>query len=459
MKKLTALFICLSAMFAFTAVSFAEAELNLPDGQFVSSEKGNIILADNMDLLTDIEEDYVKDAMAEAIAEKDISVGVITSETIKQEIADFYYELADDEDFAVMLFNKNEYAYYFYGSAETEYANDDDAFWMTESYFDGGAYFAAALQFPLDVHYHTVTESGYTDEPAETTASSEFPDNYFTEIANNGIHTASLENGHTALLHDLDDSLTVNEEAQVLTDLMGAVRETGFSIGIVITDDIGDDKSDYGVRDFTDIYYEEYCGMNTDGVLLLINNDTKYDLLTTSGRCIYVFYGKDDGIFDSMYDYLVDGNYGLACQSFVQNVKYYGIKADYDDDDDYGFEYDYNYDDDGHHLHIEANDLEGVFGLGFFSFFISIIAVSIFAGSVNSSYKMKKNVSAANYKLENSLVFTQSTDTFLRTYTSRRRVSSSSSSSSRSRSGRSSGSSRSHRSSSGGRHGGGGRRR
>ena len=49
MKKLTALFICLSAMFAFTSVSFAEAELNLPEGQFVSSEKGNIILADNME--------------------------------------------------------------------------------------------------------------------------------------------------------------------------------------------------------------------------------------------------------------------------------------------------------------------------------------------------------------------------------------------------------------------------
>lgn len=457
MRKLSALFICLATLFAFGSVSFAEAEPAMQEGQFITSDNGNMLLADNLELLSEIEEDYVKDNMAEAIAEKAISVGVVSTETIEQETADFYYSNIGDEDFAVLLFNKDEYALYFYGNAETEYAEDDDAFWMTESYFDGDAYFAAALQFPLDIKYHTVTEYDYTETPEETTAvSSEFPENYFTEIANNGIHTASLENGHIALLHDLDDSLTTNEEAQVLTDLMNAVRDTDFNIGIVITDNIGDDKSDYGVMDFTDVYYEDYCGKDTDGVLLLINNDTKYDWFSASGRCINMFYGKEDDVLDSTYDYLVDGNYGLACQAFVQSVRYYGINANYDDDyyDNDGF--DYSYDEDGHHLHIEANDLEGGFGLFFFAFFIAIIAVSIFAGSINSSYKMKKNVSAANYKLANSLAFSQSTDTFLRTYTTRRRVSSSSSSGSRSRS---SGGSRSHRSSGGGRHGGGGRRR
>ena len=453
MRKLTALFICLATIFAFSTASFAEAEPVIHEGQFITSGNGNMILADNLEMLSDIEEQYVKDTMAEAVAEKAISVGIISSETIEQETADFYYSNIKDEDFAVMLFNKDEYALYFYGSAETEYGEDDNAFWMTESYFSGGAYFAATLQFPLDVRYHTVSEYNYTDESAETTVPSEFPEDYFTEIANNGFHTASLENGRTALLHDIDDSLTTNEEAQVLTDLMNAVRDTDFNIGIVITNDIGTDKSDYGVMDFTDVYYEDYCGKDTDGVLLLINNDTKYDWFSTSGRCINMFYGKDDEVLDSTYDYLVDGNYGLACQAFVQSVKYYGINANYDDDD--GF--DYSYDEDGHHLHIEADDLEGGFGLFFFAFFAAVIAVSIFAGSINSNYKMKKNVSAANYKLPNSLVFTQSTDTFIRTYTTRRRVSSSSSSGSRSRS-RSSGS-RSHRSSGGGRHGGGGRRR
>lgn len=267
-------------------------------------------------------------------------------------------------------------------------------------------------------------------------------EDYFTEASDSGTYTIGIENGYTALLHDLDNSLTTDEEEIILTDLTNAVQELGFNICIVITDDIGSDKSDYGVMDFADCYYDEYCGVFTDGILLLINNDNKYDWISTSGNCIDMFYGRDGDIFDAMYDYLVDGYYSLACQRFVQEVKYYSAQ-DYVYYDDYDYEYE--------------NDIiiEDVFGLGFFAVFVAVIAVAIFSGSLSSSYKMKKNVSAANYKLLNSTEYTQSTDTYLRTYSTTRYVSSSSSG----RSGGSRSSGRSHRSSSGGRHGGGGRRR
>lgn len=448
--------------FAYLLMSAAVAA-SVSDSAYISEERysgisvseyGNIMLIDELDLLDSSEEKNIYFTIVEAVKAKDISIGVVsTSDTSEATAEQYYNQISDsDSDFALMLFNETEYSYHFYGTAEAEFEKDDDAFWMTDSYISEHLYFIAGVQFPLDIQYHVISEYDYTVTPEETTSSSsEFPENYFTEIAKNGIHTASLENGYTALLHDIDNSLTEAEEAQVLTDLMGAVRETDFNIGIVITNDIGDDKSDYGVRDFTDLYYEEYCGMNTDGILLLINNDNKYDWISTSGRCIDIFYGKEDGLFDSMYDFLVSGNYELACQSFVQNVKYYGIKAGYDYDDDY----DYDYDDDGYHVHIDGDDIGAGFSFIVFAIFIAIIAVSIFAGVITNSYKMKKNVSAENYKLQNSLAFSQQTDTYIRTYTTRRTVSSSSS---RSRSGRSGGS-RSHRSSSGGRHGGGGRRR
>ena len=224
---------------------------------------------------------------------------------------------------------------------------------------------------------------------------------------------------------------------------MEAVREKNFNICILITDDIGTDKSDYGVMDFADCYYDKYCGNYSDGILLLINNDNKYDWISSSGNCIDMFYDRTDSIHDALYDYLVDGNYSLACQRFVQEVKYYS-EQEYDYYDDYDY-------------HFESEHIEDAFGLGFFGFFIAVIAIVIFAGSINSSYKMKRNVSAADYKLKDSLAFSQNTDTYLRTYSTTRTVSSSSSSRSSGR--RSGGSSRSHRSSSGGCHGGGGRRR
>ena len=102
MRKLTALFTCLAAFLAFPAVSFAEAEPVMHEGQFITSGNGNMILADNLEMLSEHEEQYVKDTMAEAVAEKAISVGVVSSETIEQETADFYYSNIKDEDFALM---------------------------------------------------------------------------------------------------------------------------------------------------------------------------------------------------------------------------------------------------------------------------------------------------------------------------------------------------------------------
>ncbi len=434
MIKIASLLI--SAVLAASASDIAQTEAYSYTG-IVSMEQGTAVFVDNLDLFDEIEEKNIFQNIAAAIIEKNISIGVVASDDISGEAAIKYYgQVSETEpDFALVMFNENEHSYYFYGSAAKEFSDDLETFWMTESYFEGDYYFAAAIQFPLDVQYHTASEE-ITEETAEA-----FPEDYFNEEVSDGIYTVGLENEHTALLHDLDDSLSSAQEAEILADITEAVQEKDFSIGIVITDDIGADKSDYGVMDFADVYYETYCGINTDGILLLINNDNKYDWISTSGGCIDMFYGRTDPIFDALYDYLVDGNYSFACQRFVQEVKYYS-EQDYD----YYSDYDYYFD---------GDEIEGIFSISVIIIFMAVISVCIFAGSLSSGYKMKQNVSAANYKLENSLIFSQNTDTFLRTYTTTRRVSSSSSGS---RSGRSGGS-RSHRSSGGGRHGGGGRRR
>ncbi len=439
----------IASLLISSAVALSVSESTITENEkfyngITESDYGYSVLYDEIDLLDDIEEKNIYITIVQAVQEKDISIGVVATSDLSNENADQYYSYISDSDpdFAIMLFNKDDYSFYFYGSAVDEFTNDDDAFWITESYFEQDAYFITGLQFPLDIQYHVMPEI----IPEETTDVSieDIPDeDSSTESTNNGIYTYVLKNGYTALLHDLDNSLTFDEEDTVLTDIAEAVSNIGFNIGIVITDDIGSDKSDYGVMDFADVYYEEYCGQDTPGILLLINNDNKYDWISTSGKCIDMFYDKEDDILDALYSYLVDGNYNYACQRFVQEVKYYSGK-DYESGGEY-------------HFHFDSSETEGLFTFFIAASFVAFISITIFLSVINANYKMKKNVTAANYKLLNSLSFSEKTDTFIRTYTTKRTVSSSSSSGSRRSGSRSSG--RSHRSSRGGRHGGGGRRR
>lgn len=261
----------------------------------------------------------------------------------------------------------------------------------------------------------------------------------------NGINTEEID-GHVALLHDLDNSLSKDIEQNAMSYIVEAVEETGLSVCVVITDDIGPDKSDHEVVDYADVYYEKYCGRNTDGILLLINNDTKYDWISTSGKCIDMFYDAIDPIFDDMYDYIVDGNFETAIYYFAKNVVYYS-NQDYKHYSNYGDDYDGYSDSWGDYGEAISINLELLFIAGVFI----TIALVIFSNVIKTGYSLNKNKSASPYQLKNSLTFSQKSDTYIRTYTTRTRVSSSSSGHS--------GGGRSHRSSGGGRHGGGGRRR
>ncbi len=273
----------------------------------------------------------------------------------------------------------------------------------------------------------------------------------------NGIYTIPcLEN--TVILHDLDDSLTRDEEAEVINNLCTTSKFIDASVAIVITDDIGSDKSDYGVMDYADVYYEKYCGMDTDGILLLLNNDTNYDWISTSGECIQRFEYSIDALFDSYWSAIESGDYFNSCIYFSAGVNYYySTPITYDDyegdyyTDDYYYDSEYTYDSD------YESDIGDLFGSLYVAVIIIAVIFIVLGTTVKSKYTLKKNQTAVTYELKNSLVFTQQTDTFLRTYTTRAKAySSSSGSSHRSGSRRSGGS---HRSSGGGRHGGGGRRR
>lgn len=242
------------------------------------------------------------------------------------------------------------------------------------------------------------------------------------------------------------DIFTKSQESTLLSEAQEVASKTGLNIVVYTTEDVGADKSDDGVMDFADVKYEQLCGINTDGVLLLINNDTKYDWISTSGAGInYLSDYRIESIFSAMDKYYDKDDLYEASRCFVRKVSTYCSQG-------------------------KANNQQEVFGseldldefaVSFFSTFMFtgfiglIVALCLYA-HFSKQYAISKP-ETSNYTLKDSLYFTQRTDNFMgnvthRTYSPR---SSGSSSGGHSHSHHSS----THHSSGGGRHGGGGHHR
>lgn len=227
---------------------------------------------------------------------------------------------------------------------------------------------------------------------------------------------------------------TLLEKAQQLSD------KTGFNIIIVVSDDIGSPKTDSHVIAYADDIYDDLCGINTDGVLLLINNDTKYDWISTSGSAInYLSDPRIDSIYDTITPELKDGNYGQAAYYFLYKVEtYYDLGKANSQTELFGLEI----------------DPDAIIGFVVVFGFIPIIVTIAVYGANARQYKLAKP-STAVYMVKNSLYFIQNTDTYIGTNVQRTYSPRSSGSSGHGGSHHSS----THHSSSGGRHGGGGRHR
>lgn len=249
------------------------------------------------------------------------------------------------------------------------------------------------------------------------------------------------ESAPSAIVLDYADVIGSNNAQSISAKAERVAEKTGFNIVIVSTKDIGTPKTDEQTVEYADSTYEQLCGINTDGILLLINCDTKYDYISTSGLCINYFSdARIDSIFDYIWDDLVSGDYAGAASSFVSQVEYY---------------YDSGKANNQHEVLGREVDFgeEQVSG-GLFIIFIGLVFGVFAYFAYGSQYKIQPP-GTRQYLLENSINYEQHTDVFVgnivRTiYTPR-----SSSSSGHSGSHHSS----THHSHSGGRHGGGGRHR
>lgn len=194
--------------------------------------------------------------------------------------------------------------------------------------------------------------------------------------------------------------------------------------------------------DFYD-YNDFGKGSTFDGLLFLIDMDTREMWISTTGQAILMYNDyRIDNILDKSYTYITSQKYFECAKSFITSASSYatqGIPS---------YNKDYIIDENGDYVKNTTKTLNN-FPL-LFVIIISFILSTIYVFFARSKHKtIKKATEAKQYLIKNSINITKKEDKFINSHVSKVYDPPSSSSS---------GGSSTHRSSSGRSHGGGGRR-
>lgn len=268
-------------------------------------------------------------------------------------------------------------------------------------------------------------------------------------------------------LCDEGDFLSDAEFQAAMDELQEAADKSGMYVALWIGDSVIGNDSDADTIAFCDDTYEDLFGINTDGVFLYLDMSgapSLFDYLSTSGKGQFYYTDSEDynrvgTIIQEVEEHLPRGEEDLpaAIHSFCYNLEYYadqGVPTDK--------YYTYNKDT-GKYLIMQDDQVQEVSELpkeytatlSWGTIIVIAIVIGLITGissllSIRKRYQFKTAGSMQNYLITNDVQYLQRTDRYLRTYTSRTKISSESSG------GGGGGGGSSHSSSSGGSHGGGG---
>ena len=268
-------------------------------------------------------------------------------------------------------------------------------------------------------------------------------------------------------LCDEGDFLSDAEFQAAMEELQEAADKSGMYVALWIGDSVIGNDSDADTIAFCDDTYEDLFGINTDGVFLYLDMSgapSLFDYLSTSGKGQFYYTDSEDynrvgTIIQEVEEHLPRGEEDLpaAIHSFCYNLEYYadqGVPTDK--------YYTYNKDT-GKYLIMQDDQVQEVSKLpkeytatlSWGTIIVIAIVIGLITGissllSIRKRYQFKTAGSMQNYLITNDVQYLQRSDRYLRTYTSRTKISSESSG------GGGGGGGSSHSSSSGGSHGGGG---
>ena len=243
----------------------------------------------------------------------------------------------------------------------------------------------------------------------------------------------------TEKIYDFADLLTQIEEESLYNKVMEFINKTNYDAVIVTIDD----NNKYDAANYADDFFDYNAfgiGSSRDGLLFLIDMDTREVYISTTGMAIKMYSdARIDSIIDFGFDYLTSGLYYDCFDLMLDRADYYyglGIPSS------------------NSNLEIDENGHASyVYKIPYFVVFLTSCFISFIVSAIlycTTRLKIKKQNAAYYIQTNDSNIAKK--DIFVTTHTTRvRRQSESSSSSS------GGGSSSFHSGSSGISHGGGGR--
>ena len=189
-------------------------------------------------------------------------------------------------------------------------------------------------------------------------------------------------------VHDFDDSLKDSEEEKLNKKVAKAADKIDANVAVVITSDKAGRPSEmYAKEVYTDLF-----GANSDGVLLLIDNDTEYDYIFASGKIRSKYDRYADSFMDDISPCVKKGDYVSAVEEFADNIDLSAYKKS------------------GTMKRIAKGALIGVV--------VSLVVCLLIA----KSYKSVKKYEAKNYEVKGDTRFSRKDDRFLREYTTKTKI-------------------------------------
>ncbi len=270
--------------------------------------------------------------------------------------------------------------------------------------------------------------------------------------------------GNTSNSSFFDNTGMVKNPDEITEIVQETAEKLEMNIFIYAAGDSDRYRSDYEIECFADDFFDEIYGENADGVFYymdLSGRSPAYDYISTSGKAVLIYQKKIEDMFDYINKYLPSSQQTVYAEDIQNAVQaFLSILKTYSDIQPNPFEY-YHDKSSGKYMFMKNGEFV-VSEHKPIIFNILVLAVCLVAGLIvsvivffvtKSRYKFKKSQNSNVYVKHEKTVFRRSTDTFLRTYTTKHKIETSSNNGSRSSGG--SGGGHSH---SGG-HGGGGRHR
>lgn len=120
-------------------------------------------------------------------------------------------------------------------------------------------------------------------------------------------------------VYDFANLFEESDEDLIYNQITNFINETGLDMAIVTTNY----NSKMSVMEYADDFYD-YNDFSRDGILFLIDMDTREYYVSTTGKAMFYFDdNRIDYILDNLYSDMVDGDYKSAVLGVISDAKGY----------------------------------------------------------------------------------------------------------------------------------------